>query len=158
MNNPSVPQPDCLLTVDEFLNSLNQSNSAVGAVAETFQAFGEHIVRIYRKDASLRNVLAGGPRVYQLPIVDKPLRVVIEMNGCHDSLTSVLFAYHYASAGRDPDIHSTQIWGDLYIDEGYGYYFSGALLNRKKLIIGHKYRPDMFDRDIMTLLGLDVRD
>lgn len=152
-----VPQPRKTLTVEEFLATLDQGNPAFNRISEIFKECDSSIMRIYKKDASLYEMVMGSLSPHRLPIVDKPLQVVVEARDDHQNLTGGLFCYHYAGGAppnNDPDIYDSRIWGQLYYERGYGYYFTGAWGRSKDVMIGERYRPDNFDKDIMIELGL----
>lgn len=150
----ALPQPNSVLTTDEFLASLDDTNPMVEAVREVFRECDPHIMEIYKKDSSLYEMIKGRISVYRLPIVDKPLRVVIEAREGHERLTGALYAYHAAAAGEDPSMWDVRTWGQRYHQRGYGYYFTGAYGNTRTVIITeHAYKPDRFDRDLLGELG-----
>jgi len=152
-----VPQPKKLLSIEEFLTSLNQSNPAISRVCEIFNQYSGSVMRIYKKDSSLYKMVMESLSPHRLPIIDKPLQVVVEARDDHQYLTGALFCYHHAASAppnNDPDIYDSRIWGQLYYQRGYGYYFSGAFGGTKDVIIDERYRPDVFDKDLMIELGV----
>ncbi len=152
-----LPQPRQALTTEEFLSSLNQKNSMINRVREVFDEYSGSVMRIYKKDSSLYEMVMGSLGPHRLPIVDKPLQVVVEARDDHQYLTGALFCYHHAAGtppNNDPDIYDSRIWGQLYHQRGYGYYFSGAWGRSRDVIIDERYRPDAFDKDLLIGLGL----
>lgn len=151
-----VPQPRRPLTVEEFLASLDQSNPAIERVRRTFNACSGNIMQIYKKDASLYEMVKGRLSTFRLPIIDKPLQVVVEARDDHEKLTGALFCYHAAAAGDDPDVYDDRIWGEMYHRNGYGYYYSGAYGDTRTVIItAHAYKPDRYDKDLFIDLKLN---
>lgn len=152
-----VPQPKKPLSIEEFLTSLNQSNPSIRLVRKIFDQYSGSIMRIYKKDSSLYEMVMGSVSPHRLPIIDKPLQVVIEARDDHQHLTGALFCYHHAAGAppnNDPEIYDSRIWGQLYYQRGYGYYFTGAFGRSKDVLIDERYRPDAFDKDLMIELGV----
>ncbi len=151
----TLPQPNSILTTEEFLASLDDKNPMVRVVRKTFLECDRDIMEIYKKDSSLYEMIKGRISVYRLPIVDKPLRIVIEARDGHERLTGALYAYHAANAGEDPTRWDERIWGQMYHQRGYGYYYTGAYGNTRTIIMTpHAYKPDRFDKDVLGELGV----
>ena len=152
-----LPQPKREFSIEEFLSSLNRNNPAIDTVREIFDEWRGGIMRIYKKDSSLYDLVKCNLSPYRLPIIDRPLQIVVEARDFHQHLTGALFAYHHAGKeppNNDPDIYDSRVWGLLYYERGYGYYFTGARGRTRDVIIGQNYRPDNYDKDLFIELGL----
>lgn len=150
-----LPQPSRPLTVDEFLASLDQSNPLIRKVRSTFERNCGSVMLIYKKDSALYENVKGRLSMFRLPIVDKPLQIVVEARDSHEAILGALYCYHSVGAGHDPDMYDSRIWGEMYVKQGHGYYYSGAWGNQPTVIIAdHVYKPDRFDKDLLGELGL----
>jgi hypothetical protein len=148
-------QPRNLLTVNQFLALLDQSNRSAHWVQATLCQCRDSIIRIYKKDSALCDIIMGNHSYTCLPIIDKPLQVVIEARDSHEEITGALYCYHQRTEGKDPEVWDSRIWGELYHKFGYGYYFSGAFSNRRTIVLtDYAYRPDPFDKDLFISLGI----
>lgn len=152
----ALPEPRQQMTTAQFLASLDQNNSSIDRVREIFEEYDFCIMRIYRKDSSLHDIVMGSLSPYRLPIIDKPLQIVIEAKDGHQFLTGALFCYHHAGGAppnNDPEIYDHRIWGQLYYQRGYGYYFTGAYGRTRDVVMSEGYRPDRFDKDLLMAVG-----
>lgn len=151
-----MPEPKHPITTEEFLTSLDRGNPQFEEVELVFSVIcGDRIMGIYKKDASLYEMVHGRLGPFRLPIIDKPLQVVIEARGGHQSLTGALFAYHAAAQGEDPSLYHERTWGERYCRRGFGYYFTGAWGNARSVIIWeHVYKPDRYDKDLLLSFGI----
>ena len=152
--NPHVPQPRKILSIEEFLDSLDKANSATQRVRKIFDSCSGNIMRIYKKDSSLREIVIGSLSPFRLPVIDKPLRVVIEARDDHQKLAGALFCYYVTAAGIDPDTYNDQIWADMYVKNGYGYFFTGGWGRTRDVVISDTYQPDMYDLELLNDLKL----
>lgn len=154
MNYVEIPQPKTVLSVEEFLTSLDKTNPTFQMVERALTFPGNKIGCIYKKDSQLCEMVMGRKSVSRLPIVDKPLQVVIEAGDFHEVITGALYSYHFVLSGGDPNARNSLIWGELYCRAGYGYYFTGAYGNDRSVIISENdYKPDSFDKDLLIRLG-----
>jgi len=149
-----IPKPREVLSVDDFLDSLDKTNSMFQMVARALLFPNNQIRGIYKKDSQLCEMVMGRKSVSRLPVIDKPLQVVIEAGDFHEAITTALYSYHLASNGCDLDVRNSFAWGELYCRAGYGYYFTGAYGNDCSVIISEQhYKPDGFDKDLLIRLG-----
>lgn len=156
MSSVCVPEPQRVLSVDEFLSSLDKTNSMFQTVERALIFPNNKTGCIYKKDSQLCEMIMGRKSVSRLPVVDKPLQVVIEAGDFHEVVTGALYAYHFVSNGGDISLSNRFIWWDLYCHAGYGYYFTGAYGNDRSVIISEsRYKPDSFDRDLLIRLGFN---
>ncbi len=154
MSSVSIPKPQTVLSTEAFLDSLDKTNSMFQMVERALLFPNNQIRCIYKKDSQLCEMIMGRKSVYRLPIIDKPLQVVIEAGDFHEIITGALYSYHLVSKGGDINVRNNLIWGELYCRAGYGYYFTGAYGNDRSVIISEQdYKPDVFDKDLLIRLG-----
>lgn len=156
MNPVEIPQPRIILSVEEFLASLDKTNPTFQMVERALTFPNNKTRCIYKKDSQLCEMVMGRKSVSRLPIVDKPLQVVIEAGDFHEAIIGAMYSYHFVSLGGDVDMYKSFMWWDLYCRSGYGYYFTGAYGNDRSVIISENdYKPDSFDKDLLIRLGFD---
>ncbi|TSC54785.1 MAG: hypothetical protein LiPW30_251 [Parcubacteria group bacterium LiPW_30] len=154
MDHVCIPKPREVLSVDDFLDSLDKTNSMFQMVARALLFPNNQIRCIYKKDSQLCEMVMGRKSVSRLPVIDKPLQVVIEAGDFHETITAALYSYHFTSRGFDLDVRNSFSWWELYCHAGYGYYFTGAYGNDRSVIISEQhYKPDSFDKDLLIRLG-----
>ncbi len=89
------------------------------------------------------------------PVVDKGLRLILGLGYAgHGYPREGLFQYYYHA--KDPGFELPHIGfgaADRYIIEGYGYFISS--MRPDAIVVGRKYRPDRFDKDLFAMYELD---
>lgn len=151
------------MTVDEFVDLLDKTNPSFVSLNRFIRGVPDDFC-FARKDKGLVEVVERFRAINREPVVDKKLRVVIG-SFAHRAIRAELYRYHKALAGSNDHPYSMDEdsqHADAYNQEGMGYHFSSmsvwaSLFGAKvQPIVGYRYRPDRFDRNLFLFYEVDM--
>lgn len=138
------------MTLDEVVGSLDPANLLYEeTVADLRKLAGNTSLFISRKGRDLADVVQGFCEDDRFPVVDKKLCIVAGcLSGFHEDMRAVLWRYH--TSYKNP-LTLEEMWlaALRYVADGHGYYISPML--PKMVLVGEKYRPDRFDKDLFLV-------
>ncbi len=150
--------PDELLET-QVLSRFAQDPNAKELHDELQGLFQRRLLKVYKKDKNLLSLVAKTNEKRDMhPIVDKTNRLIFVLGwGTHQELMAYLYAYECAKKGSPLEWGwdlNHEPWADKYIQEGLGYYFSGAdssqILANKNMVYGVNYQPDKNDQAVFA--------
>lgn len=135
------------MSVDEFLQTLNKKNNGFLNLKKVLERDKSYLLAIYRKDKVEAEYISSRISSECLPIFDKKLGIILEVQNLHDIFVSALFGYNCWEEGKNPSVHNARCWHKLYISESRGYYFSRDEGGVRNLVMNARdYVMDEFDR------------
>lgn len=144
------------MNINEFCRSLDKGNPYREELTKVCQFLHKRNELVFerKKESLVETVqLLRIKKLY--PVVDKKLGLILGAKS-HEMLRTNLFRYwYYAGDAKmdrpyiDPDESAA-----LYLSEGHGYYISA--MRPDIIVVGMKYRPDSFDKDLFLIYKTEL--